>query len=115
MYNKKALVRYLGKIEAKPTSHNIGLKQVLFDSKDTDSAITQIALCNMKSGESVEYHVHQTMNEYYLFNKGNCILDVDGEEIDCHENMYVLVPAKAKHALKVISDSEFITIGVALD
>lgn len=100
------IVRHLNEIDSKPTSHDIGLKQVLLANDETSSAITQIAKTVLKKGERVGEHVHPTMDEHYLGLSGSGVLWVDDQEI-------ALVKAGSKHHLEAKDDVCFLTIGVA--
>lgn len=109
------IARHLNEIAPKPTSHNIGLKQVLLAGDETTSAITQIAKTVLKKGERVEEHVHPTMDEHYLGLSGKGSLWVDDQEIVLVKDTYVLVKAGSKHHLEAKDDICFLTIGVAID
>lgn len=107
------IVRHLNEIAPKPTSHDIGLKQVLLANDETSSAITQIAKTVLKKGERVGEHVHPTMDEHYLGLFGSGVLWVDDQEIALVKDTYVLVKAGSKHHLEAKDDVCFLTIGVA--
>lgn len=113
--SRKPICRHLDEITPVPTSHDIGLKQVLLSNAETDSAITQIAKTILQKGEKVEEHIHPTMDEHYLFLNGAAYLYVDDMRIECTKNQYVLVPSNSIHFIEATSDTEFITIGVAID
>ena len=97
------------------TSHNVGDKRVLFSRLDADTPITQIAKTSLSAGTNVNAHVHQTMDEHFIILKGKCIIEVEGISNICEDNTYLYVPAKSNHQIKVIDDTDMITIGVALD
>lgn len=109
------VIKDLQKIVPVPTTHQIGLKQVLLANDETASAVTQIAKTQLLSGEVVEDHVHLTMDEHYLCFSGEGTLWVDGSEIPFTNDTYVLVKAGSKHHLEAISDISFLTIGIAID
>ena len=109
------IVKRLNEIDPKPTSHKIGLKQVLLANDETSSAITQIAKTVLKKGERVGEHVHPTMDEHYLGLSGRGVLWVDDQEIALVKDTYVLVKAGSKHHLEAKDDVCFLTIGVATD
>lgn len=109
------IIRHLNEITPKPTSHDIGLKQVLLANDETSTAITQIAKTVLRKGERVEEHVHPTMDEHYLGLSGKATLWVDDQEIALVKDTYVLVKAGSKHHLEALDDVCFLTIGVATD
>ena len=109
------IVRHLNEITPKPTSHEIGLKQVLLAEEETSSGITQIAKTVLRKDERVEEHVHPTMDEHYIVLSGNGTLLVDDQEIDMVSGTYVLVMAGSKHHMIANEDVSFLTIGVATD
>lgn len=94
------VIKDLQKIVPVPTTHQIGLKQVLLANDETASAVTQIAKTQLLSGEVVEDHVHLTMDEHYLCFSGEGTLWVDGSEIPFTKDTYVLVKAGSKHHWK---------------
>ena len=114
MQQSRIIIRNLSDVIPLKTSHNIGLKSVLLSNEETISNITQIAYFELKEGEKADSHIHQTMDEHYLFISGKGIMCVDNEEIECKEGVFVLVPAKSSHSLEAISNLKFIAIGVAL-
>lgn len=114
MERRKVICRSLAEISAKPTAHGIGTKAVLLAKDETASNVMQIAKTSFKIGETVEVHIHPTLDEHYLFLEGNAEMEIDGEVYNCHQGIFVLVPAGTKHNLKALSDIEFITISIAL-
>ena len=111
---ERLLIKYLDELTPVPTAHNIGLKTVLLSNSETTSSLTQISVNRMNPGESVDTHSHLTMDEHYLFLKGEGRFRIGEAEYKCRPGMFVLVPATVSHALSACSEIEFITIGVAL-
>lgn len=109
------IIRELSEITVTPTAHGIGLKKVLLCSNETISAITQIAVTQLRKGERVEIHIHKTMDEHYIFLEGEATMLLNGEEHSCKNETYILVCSGAEHSLKALTDIKFITIGVAYD
>lgn len=107
--------RILKDVTPIPTSHGIGVKQVLLANEETSSAVTQIAKSSLKMGEKVEEHIHATMDEHYLCLSGEGILFVDHKKIAFTQDTYVLVKAGSSHYLEATSDVTFLTIGVATE
>lgn len=114
MPNQRFIQRNLNEIYPVPTAHNIGLKSVLLGNAETISNITQIAMTELHRGEEVESHVHQTMDEHYLFVSSEGVMAVDNEEVECRAGLFLLIPATSVHSIRAITDMKFLTIGVAL-
>ena len=96
------------------TTHSIGKKQILLNSQETSTSLTQIAVTQLKAGETAEEHLHPTMEEFFLFQKGDAIMTVGEEQIACSSGDFISIPANTPHSLKAITDIEIITIGCAI-
>lgn len=112
--NRSVIIKNIEQIEAIKTSHQIGLKKVFLSDKETISDITQIAFCKLSAKETVESHIHISMDEHYIFTSGNGIMYVDHSFYECKSGMFILVPAGSSHYLEALTDLEFYTIGVAI-
>ena len=96
------------------TTHGVGEKRVLLNSQETSTPLTQIAVTRLKAGEMAKEHLHPTMEEFFLFQKGDAIMTVVEEQITCSSGDFISIPANTLHALKAITDIEIITIGCAV-
>lgn len=96
------------------TTHGVGEKRVLLNSQETSTPLTQIAVTRLKAGEMAKEHLHPTMEEFFLFQKGDAIMTVGEEQITCSSGDFISIPANTPHALKAITDIEIITIGCAV-
>ncbi len=96
------------------TTHGVGEKRVLLNSQETSTPLTQIAVTRLKAGEMAKEHLHPTMEEFFLFQKGDAIITVGEEQITCSSGDFISIPANTLHALKAITDIEIITIGCAV-
>lgn len=96
------------------TTHGVGQKRVLLNSQETPTPLTQIAVTRLKAGEMAKEHLHPTMEEFFLFQKGDAIMTVGEEQITCSSGDFISIPANTPHALKAITDIEIITIGCAV-
>lgn len=115
MPKQEPIVRLLSEIQAQPTAHQIGLKQVLLANDETQSKLTQIALTTLHKGEEVGQHVHKTMDEHYLFISGEGRFMLGEKAIECVEGLFLLVPAGCQHSMVATTELKLMTIGVALD
>lgn len=95
------------------TSHGIGKKRILLSKDETTTAITQIAVTQLKADEKIESHNHATMEEYFLFQKGEAILTINNQEIKCTTGDFIQIPARTLHSLQAITDIEILTVGCA--
>ena len=107
--------KHLTDVLPEPTSHHIGVKQVLLANWETSTAVTQIAKNTLKAGERVEEHVHPTMDEHYLCFSGEGVLWVEDKKIAFTKDTYVLVKAGSRHCLEALSDICFLTMGIATE
>ena len=92
-------------IHSTVTTHHIGKKYILLTSEETNTDLTQIAVIQLKAGETAEEHLHPSMEEFFLFQK---------EQIVCSSGDFISIPANTLHSLKAVTDIEIITIGCAL-
>ena len=116
MPEKKGVIfRHYSDVMPVSTSHGVGEKRVLASQTDIGMPITQIARTILHQGEQVARHTHLTMDEHFLFLKGSCVVTIGEETISCSDNDYLFVPAGMPHLLKILSNTELITIGVAYD
>jgi len=96
------------------TTHGVGQKWVLLNSQETSTPLTQIAVTRLKAGEEAAEHLHPTMEEFFLFQKGDAIMTVGKKQIMCSSGDFISIPANTLHSLKAITDIEIITIGCAI-
>ena len=96
------------------TTHGIGEKQILLNNQETSTPLTQIAVTRLKAGEAAAEHLHPTMEEFLLFQKGDASMTVGKEQITCDSGDFISIPANTLHSLKAITDIEIITIGCAI-
>lgn len=108
--NKKSIK----KLSVITTTHNIGEKRVLLNGQETSTPLTQIAITRLKAGEVVEEHLHPTMEEFFLFQKGEATITAGKERITCSSGDFISIPTNTLHSLKAITDIEVITIGCAV-
>ena len=110
---KEVLLRHIGGIIPTSTSHGVGEKRVIATSEDVGHPITQIACTQLTVGEKVEPHAHPTMDEHFFFLKGESEITIDDRVLHCCKaEDYLYIPAGHRHAIRVITDTEMITIGL---
>ncbi len=113
MQKKRVLRKTISEIPAILTGHGVGEKRVLLSQNEHTSPITQIARTHLLIGSIVESHIHETMDEHFIFISGRCMVSYNGSDILCEGGQYLLVPAGVNHQINVLSDTELITVGVA--
>lgn len=96
------------------TSHGCGEKHVLLSRKDTQTAITQIAITAMRKGEDSGMHRHPTMEESFLIRKGTLRISFEEGCIVAVADDFVTIPADTPHRVEAVTDVEMLTIGCAL-
>lgn len=106
-------IKKLNKIIPVCTNHTFGMKQVLLKKEETDTNITQIAITRLNKGEIIEYHIHPTMEEFFLVRKGKIrIMTVNNSEI-CEIDDFIIIKKNTSHAIEAITDCEIMTIGAS--
>ncbi|WP_142784466.1 cupin domain-containing protein [Changchengzhania lutea] len=108
------VTKVLNEIDSVKTNHNIGEKKILIINAQCESNLMQAAIGKLDSGEMIDLHKHETMEEFYFFKKGEAILTIEKKEIFCTSDTFVKVPVNAIHSLKAIKDVQFIYWGVAI-
>lgn len=108
------LIKHLSSIHQIPTSHSSGLKQVLLSNEETDNKITQIAITQLKQGETAEEHCHPDMVECFFVLSGNLQVKINNATYKCTENDFIMVDCNERHELKALTDCRFMTIGCAI-
>ena len=106
--HSKYIFKNLSEIPPIPTSHGIGLKQVLIKKELCMSGLEQAAYGFLKAGDKVEEHIHPTMEEFYYFVSGKTKFHIDGDILHCRKGTFVMVPAGLSHFIEVITNAQFI-------
>ena len=103
--------RSLKEIEAVVTSHNAGLKRVLLSANESECPITQIAVTDLKAGETATGHVHTDMQEAFYVVSGKLDIVLDGVVEHCLPEDFVYVKCGVSHELRAVTDVRVMTIG----
>lgn len=91
---------YHGAIE-ELTLVNSNFRQILYTGK-----YTQLVLMNLKPGEEIGMEVHDTVDQFFRFEKGTGKVIIDGTEYDVIDGDAVIVPAGSQHNIINVSKSE---------
>jgi mannose-6-phosphate isomerase-like protein (cupin superfamily) len=95
-------------------NHINGFKKVLMDSFNPDSKITQVAFGVLYSGENIEAHLHETMEEVFFFLKGEGVFKLDDQSFNIKIHDFFYVPSSISHSIVAFEDLEFIYLGIAI-
>lgn len=107
----KIMKRALNDISHIATSHKTGLKRVLLSAEESDCAIIQIAITDLKAGEVAEVHVHEDMQEGFYIISGELDVFLNEATEHCKAEDFVWVERGTSHELKAITDVKVMTIG----
>ncbi len=83
------------------TMGNGNFRQVLYTGKNC-----QLVLMNLKPGEDIGEEVHETVDQFFRFEKGMGKVVIDGVEHLIEAEFAVIVPAGAKHNVINTSQTE---------
>lgn len=103
--------RALKDIEILPTSHNAGMKRVLLAAKESNCAINQIAITDLKAGEIAKDHIHPDMQEGFYVISGELDVVLNGGIEHCQTEDFVYVKMGVSHELRAVTDVRVMTIG----
>lgn len=83
------------------TLANTNFRKVLFTGK-----YTQLVLMCLKPGEEIGMEVHDTVDQFFRFEKGTGKVIMSGEESTVQDGSAVIVPAGTQHNIINSSDTE---------
>ncbi len=114
MSNKEVYFCHTANITPVKTSHLVGEKRVIATEDEVNKPITQIARTQLFAKDEVAEHLHPTMDEHFFFLKGESEVNVDGIVYNCIAEDYLYIPAGHNHSIVALSDTEMLTIGIAI-
>lgn len=82
---------YISRIE-KETEKNTDFRHVLYTGKHS-----QLVLMSLKPGEEIGEETHETVDQFFRFEKGEGKVIIDGVEHGISGGSGVIVPSGAKH------------------
>ena len=109
------MIRHLADIAPVITSHGVGQKRVLLSSNESGCSLTQIAVTELKAGETAIAHVHPDMQEGFYVLDGELEVDLDGTKTTCSKDTFVYVEKCTSHEMHAITDSRIMTIGCVIE
>lgn len=102
-------------IEPVSTSHGVGQKRVLLSSNESGCSLTQIAVTELRAGETAVAHVHPDMQEGFYVLEGELDVDLDGKKTTCSKDTFVYVEKCTSHEMHALADSRIMTIGCVIE
>lgn len=91
---------YIDNIE-KATLENDYFRQVLFTAGHS-----QLVLMCLKAGEEIGEEIHDSVDQFFRFEKGQGKVVINGEETAISDGFAVVIPAGTRHNVVNTSDSE---------
>jgi mannose-6-phosphate isomerase-like protein (cupin superfamily) len=76
----------------KDTLSNSDFRRVLYTGKNS-----QLVLMNLRPGEEIGEEVHETIDQFLRFEKGEGIVSIDGVKRNVTDGDAVVIPAGARH------------------
>lgn len=110
----KIIYTNINDIEVLPTNHTVGKKQIFVTGKNCDSNLTQAASGSLSAGETVDEHVHPTMEEFYYFESGRSVFTIGSKKHTCKKGVFIMVPAGLKHFIEAVTETHFIYWGISI-
>ncbi len=83
------------------TLSNDDFRRVLYTGKKS-----QLVLMSLKPGEEIGEEVHETVDQFFRFEKGEGIVSIDGAKQNVMDGDAVIVPAGAVHNVMNTSNTE---------
>jgi mannose-6-phosphate isomerase-like protein (cupin superfamily) len=96
------------------TSHQFGQKKIIFNSSDFETNVMQLAYGKLLANQQIDNHMHETMEEIFIFISGTGIFNIDDIEFDIQKESIFRVPVKTQHNILALTDIEFYYFGVSL-
>ncbi len=103
----------ISEIEFSNSSHPSQTKKVIFNGNEMTSTVTQVAYAELRAGDSVEEHYHDSMEEVFLILDGECEFSLDGVLHILKKEDVIKIGPKIKHKLTAFQDTKLYYFGVS--
>lgn len=103
----------ISEIEFSNSSHPGQIKKVLFHGYEMTSSVTQVAYAELRAGEIIEEHFHDSMEEVFLVLDGNCEFCLEGVPQVLKKHSVIKIAPKIKHKLKALTETKLYYFGVS--
>jgi mannose-6-phosphate isomerase-like protein (cupin superfamily) len=77
------------------TIENQDFRRVLYTGKNL-----QLVLMTLQPGEEIGAEVHEDRDQFFRFEQGTGVVDIDGAENGVEDDFAVIVPAGARHNVR---------------
>jgi len=91
---------FVGSIEEE-TLKNTDFRHVLYTGK-----FSQLVLMSLKPGEEIGLEVHDTVDQFFRFEAGEGVVEIDKVKHKVHDGMAVIVPSGSWHNVTNTSKTE---------
>jgi quercetin dioxygenase-like cupin family protein len=106
--------RNISKLKFTTSQHTGQLKKVIFRGSEMRSSLTQVAYAELHAGETIEEHLHESMEEVFLILDGYCEFSLNGISYFLEKDSVIKIAPKIKHKLKAIKDTKLYYFGVSV-
>jgi mannose-6-phosphate isomerase-like protein (cupin superfamily) len=107
-------LKSISEIEFSNSSHSGQIKKVIFHGFEMTSSVTQVAYAELSTGDIVEEHYHESMEEVFLILDGECEFSLDGVSHLLKKDDVIKIYPKIKHTLRSIRDTKLYYFGVSI-
>jgi quercetin dioxygenase-like cupin family protein len=103
----------ISEIKFSNSSHRGQKKKVIFNGYEMTSSVTQVAYAELRAGDIVEEHYHDSMEEVFLILEGECEFILDGISHLLKKDGVIKIVPKMKHKLIAFRDTKLFYFGVS--
>ncbi|NQW28469.1 MAG: cupin domain-containing protein [Flammeovirgaceae bacterium] len=87
--------------------------KVIYHGIEMTTSVAQMAYAELRAGDSVEEHYHDSLEEVFLKIEGECELNLDGVLQLFKKEDGIGIAPKIKHKLKAFRDAKLYFFGVS--
>ncbi len=106
-------LKNISEIEFSNSSHPGQIKKVIFHGSEMTSLVTQVAYAELRTGDIVEEHYHESMEEVFLILEGECEFCLDEVSHLLKKDDVIKIAPKIKHKLRAFRDTKLYYFGVS--
>ncbi len=103
----------ISEIDFSNSSHPGQIKKVIFHGYEMTSSVTQVAYAELRAGDIVEEHYHESMEEIFLILDGKCEFILDGVSYLLKKDDVIKIAPKIKHKIIAFQDTKLYYFGVS--
>ena len=87
------------------TRKNVNFRRVLYTGKNS-----QLVLMALKPGEDIGLETHEDIDQFFRFEKGEGVVEIDGREYKVKDGSGVIVPCGALHNVTNTSETDMLKL-----